>query len=179
MLKLCVNTKLLLILVTLIVLTGCATQPPEPIRENIAANPTIGQVQQNIAQYKDSRVRWGGEIFSISNLASHTKLEIISRPLNESAKPQPVDASNGRFIAVFKGFLEPASFAKGRYVTVIGNVTELESSKIGSYEYQYPVVLVDSFYLWPQEQYMYAPYPRHYDPFFYDPWYPWYPWWYY
>jgi outer membrane lipoprotein len=160
------------------VMSGCAVQPPEPIRESIPNNPAISQVQQNISKYKGSRVRWGGEIYATQNRKSETELEIIARPLDNIAKPN-ADASNGRFMVIFKGFLEPSLFTQGRDITVIGKVTDLVTGNIGEYEYQYPVIVAESYYLWPQVHYIYAPYPRRYDPFYYDPWYPWYPWWYY
>lgn len=164
-----------------VIMSGCATQPPEPIREDIPVNPTIAQVQQNFSKYKGSRVRWGGEIYSVENLKNQTKVEVIERPLDSIARPQAVDVSNGRFIVIFEGFMEPSLFTKGRFVTVVGNIADMVTGTIGGYDYKYPVVVTDSYYLWPQERYIYAPYPypRRYDPYFYDPWYPWYPWWYY
>ena len=170
--------KSLFITAIVTLVTGCATQPPLPIRESIPIIPDIRQVQQNFSQYKGARVRWGGEIYSIKNLKSETQLEIISRPLDEEASPIAMDASGGRFLAIFKGFLEPSVFTQGRFITVIGNITAITKGNIGSYEYNFPVVVADTYYLWPKARYIYYPYPypRRYDPFYYDPWYPWYPW---
>ena len=159
-----------------VLFTGCVALPPAPIRENIPIIPRVKQVQQNFPDYKGARVRWGGEIYGIKNLKQETQLEIIARPLDEIASPRSIDASDGRFIATFKGFLEPSVFAQGRVITVVGNVTGISTGSIGGYDYQYPVVLVDTYYLWPNVQYVYYPYSRRYDPFYYDPWYPWYPW---
>lgn len=159
-----------------VILAGCAIQPPAPIREPVPQSPDIAQVQRDSDRYSGTRVRWGGEIYAVKNLPSDTELEIIARALDQEASPQINQPSNGRFIALFKGFLEPSQFTQGRFITVIGTITGIRPGTIGAYRYPYPVLAVDSYYLWPEMRYEHYPYPRRYDPFFYDPWYPWYPW---
>jgi outer membrane lipoprotein len=48
-------------------------------------------------------------------------------------------------------FLDPAVYAAGRRMTVIGTVTGEEERKIAELPYRYPVVAADAIKLWPRE----------------------------
>lgn len=161
----------------LLLLNSCAVQPPLPIRVNLPTNPTLAQVLQTPDTFKDTKVRWGGVIHKIVNLKSDTELEIISRDLDEQARPKVEDKTYGRFLANIHGFVEPSIFAPGREITVVGTVRGTVNRPIDEYEYNYPVVDVDSYQLWDQRSTQ-----QGYDYWYrYDPWYwgyPWYPWWY-
>jgi outer membrane lipoprotein len=156
-------------------LVGCATQMPVPIREKIATNPTIQEVAHNVDAYKGQRVRWGGMIQNVENRKSETIIEIVGRDLDKSGRPIESDKSTGRFLANKSGFLDPAIYAKGRSLTVVGTIETGVKRDIGEFSYFYPEVKVDTYYLWEKIQ------PRYVDPYWYDPWYPWYPygypWW--
>ena len=149
--------------------TACTTQPQLPVPEN---NPPVVAVQDNVAAYKDKYVTWGGIILETNTQQKQTEMVILSKSLTKSTRPVEQDESLGRFIAQSTQFLDPALYAKNREITVYGKVVREELRKIGEYEYLYPIIAVDSLYLWP---------PRvDYDPYWYDPWYyPWYGPWYY
>ena len=161
---------ILIVLATLI--AGCATVP-QSIQGAPERSATPAQVAEHIDAFKGQRVRWGGTIAAVRNLADSTEVAVVARPLQSDGRPEEDAASQGRFLAVVNGFLDPAVYTAGRTFTVVGTVSGIETRKVGDYSYPYPTVQVTGTHLW-------APLPKAtYDepgPFWYDPWYyPWYP----
>ena len=146
---------------------GCASTIPAAIETAPPGNPDIALVRAEPKCCLGQSVRWGGIILNTENLASTTRITILSMPLSKSGKPIISDKGQGRFVAEFKRFLEPALFPQNKRITVVGTLRDSESSRIGDYLYTYPVVEVIHHYRWPEE----LPEPE-----YYDPWYPWYPW---
>jgi outer membrane lipoprotein len=150
--------------------TGCASNIPVNISTAPAGNPTLESVRENSEQYVGTQVRWGGTIARVENKETETWVEIVTRELRKSGQPIASDETKGRFIARINGFLDPAVYEEGRQLTVAGTLEEAVSSRIGQFTYLYPVVRVETFYLWEKEpddiQYVPAP------PWYYDPWYP-------
>ncbi len=74
-------------------------------------------------------------------------------------------------------FLDPAVYAPGRRITVVGEVVGEEERKIGEVPYRYPVIKVERIRLWPKDVLVgpaYYPYPWGFGPFgpyYYDPFY--------
>ena len=99
-----------------LVLVGCG--PPAALR-NGPFEP-IAVVAARAGSHEGARVRWGGTIVRATPEAEETCLEVVSRPLNLRARPLHVDDSDGRFLACVAGFLDPAVYAPGRMVTVVG-----------------------------------------------------------
>jgi outer membrane lipoprotein len=149
-------------------LGGCATVP-QPIAGNDFATVTPQQAVSQNAQ--GTRVRWGGEIIKVEPKPDSTCFEVLSRELYSDARPNPRDGSGGRFIACGKGFFDPAVYAKGRDLTVVGAVKGTEQHQVGDYNYTYARVDADGVYLWPKRD----RYNAYYEPWPYDPF--WGPWW--
>ena len=170
----------ILFLCFVVLTTACSTKLEKPIDVALESNPKTLIVRQDIDGYIGQRVRWGGIIASVKNEKKQTQVEIVSRVLNASGRPEDNDQSTGRFIALINGFLDPMVFSKGREITVVGLVNGKTTRNIDKYEYLYPEIAVEVYKLWaPSEKQV--PY---YDPFWYDPWYmrrygpPFYPWYY-
>lgn len=173
------RTRILLLLGMLGLLGGCASNIPKPIRVAPANNPTVAGVVANVNAFKGTAVRWGGTIASVENKAHETWVVIVARPLDSDGQPIENDRSLGRFIARVSGFLDPDIYTKDREVTVSGTVERSVVRMIGKHPYAYPLVKVQTLYLWRQypEAAPYYPYPSwYYDPYYY-PFYP-YPYWY-
>lgn len=161
-----------------LMLPGCAGNgPPETIRASTPTSPTIAVVQQAPDTHIGQRMRWGGSILSVRNHPDTTTIEILARPLDTRGEPDPAAAGLGRFIAELAGFVDPAHYPSGRRLTVVGALARIESQAIGTYSYRYPVVSVESWYLWPDPPPVLIAHPP-YDYPWYRPWYgPWYgPW---
>jgi outer membrane lipoprotein len=159
-------------------LTGCATQPPAPLRVDSLTQVQIPQVVQALENYQGALVRWGGVIENVKNLKSATELEVVGKSLDKSARPVIDGSSTGRFLVRIQGFLEPTEFTANREITIVGTVSGSVTRPIGDFEYTYPVIDGQSYKLWDER----VEPKYYYDPWFYDPWYwgyPRYPWWYY
>lgn len=122
-----------------------------------------------------TRVRWGGHIVDVKNGLTATDVELVGRRLDNSGRPKHEDESAGRFIARYPGFLDPAIYEPERELTVAGPLTEPEQGKVGEHPYLFPVVAVESHYLWPKREPV-APYAYPYPPYPYYPYYPYYGW---
>lgn len=157
----------------LLALGGCASPIPQAIRE-APVNPLgPNQVQQHPDRYLGQRVRWGGTIIAVKNLPTITAIEVLARRLDADGEPYTQGEGESRFIAQIAGFLDPAEYEKDRLLTVAGILVGVETRSVGDYPYTYPLVKVDSRYLWPKPSAppMYVPYGY---PAWYGPWGPWY-----
>lgn len=173
------RTGILIVTLFVAIASGCASKIPKEIREPPPANPMIAEVRGNVQQFIGSRVRWGGTIAGVENHAADTWIEVVGRDLQKNGRPIDDDRSPGRFIAVIKGFLDPVVHAKGRDITVAGEVENEITRKIGDYDYRFPLVVVSDYVLW-QPLPQYSPYDYYHPYWYYDPWYPYYypyPWW--
>jgi len=168
----------ILVLSLIVFISACSAKLEKPIDVVLENNPKTHIVRQNIENFVGQRVRWGGMIASVINEKDRTQIEIVSRVLDGTGRPESSDQSTGRFIAKINGFLDPMVFSKGREITVVGTVNGKVIKNIDKFEYLYPEVIVEVFKLWPPTEKQ-VPY---YDPFWYDPWYmrhygpPFYPW---
>lgn len=169
---------------TLLLLTGCASNIPEPIRSAAPGNIAIDEARSEPARFVGETVRWGGTIIETRNHQDATWVLMLGRPLDAEGRPKPDTDPTGRFIAAFSGFLDPAVYEAGREMTVRGTLAEPVTLKVGEFPYRYPVVKVENRYLWAKRQEVsYPPYwdDYYWPPFWGDPWYPYgfhrYPYW--
>jgi outer membrane lipoprotein len=148
--------------------SGCAAPISKGVLKGVDESVTLDKVRVDPKAYEGRLVLWTGVILSTQPHEKNTMIEILERPADNQKRPKNVDASRGRFIARGNGFFDPAVFCQGRDITVVGRIAGTESSLIGDYNYTYPVVAIEEYYLWaPQVESSYSPYPPY--PF-YDPW---------
>jgi outer membrane lipoprotein len=134
-----------------LVLSGCATGPSFDTREvDAALTPKVVTADSETAIGK--QVQWGGTIVKTSNLKQRTQIEVLAYPLSSRAKPQLDSDTLGRFLIEKDGYLEPASYAAGRMISVVGRVTATRLTQIGEASYEQPVVEAGQLYLWPPDQ---------------------------
>lgn len=131
----------------------------------VAMGPALSRVRANPTAYTGQKVHWGGRIARVDNQPHDTLIEVVQQPLSSDGRPESTPTSEGRFIARFDGFLDPAIFAPGKRLTVSGTVHGTRKGRIGDYQYQFPVVNVVDYRLWPK----YRP-PRII--YYRDPWWP-------
>ena len=167
-----------------LLLSSCMMPPPALRDGGTFADITVAQAQQH--ELSGQHVRWGGTIIKVTPHENQTCLEIVSRPLDDEARPVATDETFGRFLACSSGFYDPEVYREGRKVTIIGTLESSVVGKIGELSYHYPKVAAETVYLWPKLQpprYVYQPidpfwYPYYgpwpYGPWPYGPWrYPW------
>lgn len=155
-------------ILAVVMLGGCASSLPRAIREPVVDAPPFAAVQAEPAAYHDQTVRWGGTIIGVHNSTNETVIEVLAKELGSQGSPVDDDASQGRFLARFAGFLDPAIYATGRQLTVYGRVVGSELGQIGERSYLYPLVAVEVSHLWREDLYAdYYPYGIGYWPYGY------------
>lgn len=160
-------------LASIMLLSACSSNIPIEIKQPLEGAPSVTQVRGQADAYLSQKVRWGGVILQTENKENASWLTIISFPLDDYGEPRSSGQSPGRFIAIVNEFMEPLVYEPEREITVTGHILRTEIIKVGEFPYEYPVVQVDNYYLWPPQ-----PEPADYPPYgWYDPWYsPYYPW---
>lgn len=160
------------VLMLLLLVAGCATTP-DALRDVPEGFPDPERVRDEPAAHEGEAVRWGGRIVDVENAAGETRVIVLARALDGRGRPGDSDGG-GRFLARFDGFLDPAEYAAGRELTVVGEVAGVATRDVGEYPYRHPVVDVRSHVLWAEPEP--APPPlRYYDPWYgpyYGPYYP-------
>ncbi|MFH0811001.1 MAG: Slp/YeaY family lipoprotein [Pseudomonadota bacterium] len=161
---------------------GCATTAPiTPSLKSQAVPVDFARVTANPDQFKGQTVILGGQVVSAEPTTEGTLLTMLETKTDDAERPQSAETSRGRFMALYKGFLDPQIYAKGRQVTVAGQVEGSRLAKVGQLEYRYPYIMAEQVYLWPRPDpaYYYAPYGYGaywpYGPYFHGPFGPW--WW--
>ena len=94
-------------------------------------------------------VIWEGAIVTAKNMKEGTVFEIVQKPLTSEERPLNVDRSDGRFLALYDGYLDVAIYSKGREVTVAGRIKETQKRLLGEIDYTYPVVSAQEVHIWP------------------------------
>lgn len=161
---------------------GCATAFPESVMRTVDTRITADELASQPAALKGARVILGGDILTVQPRPGLTEVELLTRRLRGDDSPERGDRSPGRALLHTPEFLDPAVYAPGRRITVIGEVTGVEERKIGEVPYRYPVITVERIRLWPRDVVVspaYYPYPwaypwgygpyGYYDPFYFGP----------
>lgn len=161
-----------LIVVTLFI--GCAPAALREVSKETTPGITVMQVASDPAPFIGKKVLWGGIIISSENLAKGTKLDIVEVPLTAIMKPGNPDLSRGRFIVEHDGFLDTTIYARGREITVAGEIVGTRKGNIGEMDYTFPVLKGIKLHLWqPREDNYYSseifPHFPFYYPYYYGP----------
>jgi outer membrane lipoprotein len=155
-------------------LAGCVAAFPESALRSVDQSLTLAELRRAPAAHLNVRVMLGGEVLATRPRVGETEIEVLGRRLGASGAPQVSDQSEGRFLVRSREFLDPAVFAAGRRITVLGTVTGTEERQIGDLPYRYPVIAAEQIRLWAREVVTPSPY---YHPYYYPPQYSWPFWW--
>jgi outer membrane lipoprotein len=112
----------------LVLAGGCASSSydvvPPTLESQVDHTVTFNQLKESPDSYRGRLVVFGGEVLSAKRLKEGTRLEILQLPLEDGQDPvYSRTASQGRFLAIQKDFLDPAKFPSGTRVTVTGEIT--------------------------------------------------------
>lgn len=157
----------LLCFVLFAIMAGCAHPISEDLRKSIDPKASLPVIRQNPNQFTDKNVMFGGVIVATRNFPDKTEIEVIQKNLDSFGYPSRGDETEGRFVFVKEGFLEPEIYSKGRYVTGAGKLAGTQSGKIDNREMELPVIEVAELRLW--EDYSKAPYGNYSYPYYYGP----------
>ena len=136
----------------MLALGACAPAFSRQSLDQVETNISFQTLLQDPDQYRDRTVMYGGEIIQTWGDANETWVEILQKPLDGQNRPQEGDVSYGRFFIQFSGFQDPAIYAPGRKITVIGEVQGKRIEKIKDLDYTFPVILSKESHLWRPEE---------------------------
>jgi len=136
-------------LAVLVLLLGACASGPDYDRYGADAVLTPQGVAANPQPAAGRQVLWGGIILKTVNLEDRTQVEVLAYPLDSSEQPQIDGVAQGRFIFEQAGYLEPATYASQRQVTVVGTVAGTMPGRVGDANYNFPRVTASQHTLWP------------------------------
>lgn len=161
----------------LLLASACAPTIAPQLRRQIDKDLSFAVLAADPEAQKGKVVLLGGTIIQTVPKPGLTEMEILQKPLDYFDEPRETDRSEGRFLVLADGFLDPAIYRKDRKITVVGEVVGSEVRRLEALDYRYPVLKAKSLKLWPK---LAAPPPPYWGPYPWGPYYwgaPWYPWW--
>jgi len=134
----------------LVTLTGCALGQEAGSGSDAQTTAiTFLQVKAAPDSVKGHSVVFGGEVLTARRLKEGTRIEILQLPLDRSNRPgYDLTRSQGRFIALQREFLDPATLPPGISVTVTGEVTGSITLPLDETDYTYPVIDIKQLHVW-------------------------------
>lgn len=110
---------------------------------------TFAQVKGAPDSFKGQSLTWGGQVLAARRLKEGTRIEILHLPLGHSGNPIPeLTQSQGRFVAMHRDFLDPATIPPGTPVTVTGTVSGSVTLPLDETDYTYPVLEASQLRVW-------------------------------
>lgn len=134
-----------------LVSASCASREyaiPEPFASQIDRSLTFDELQASPASHVGKVVALGGEVLNAKRLAQGTSMEVLQLPLDGFQPVMTVQQSQGRFLAVQKDFLDPATLSGRPRVTIVGEVTGSTTQRLDDVDYSYPVLAVKHLKVW-------------------------------
>ena len=147
-------------------LAGCASGNfvPASLQAQIDKTLTFPQLRESPDSYRGHLLVLGGEVLSAKRLKDGTRIEVLEIPLDRSFQPDPDRTrSQGRFIAIQKEFLDPATIPPGTRVTLVGEITGAVTDKLDETDYTFPTVEIKTLKVWPQRE-TFSHLPNYYYP---------------
>lgn len=144
------------LILLLSVMSGCSSTPvvPEQFRSQIDSSISFRDMQATPQSYRGRTVLLGGEILSAKRTQEGTEFEILQLPVTTDDPPaERRSESQGRFLALDRGAMDPASFPAGTRVTLVGEVKGDEVRRLDESEYRYLTVDVKHLYVWDADTY--------------------------
>jgi len=132
-------------------LTACAPAISKESLRQADPNITFQLLVKNPDRYTGKVVLLGGQIVTTVVRENETWIEVLQQPLDWQQQPQDTDISYGRFLVRFDGFLDPAVYAVGKRLTVLGEVQGKKVQPLKEMEYTYPVLFAREHHLWKPE----------------------------
>ncbi len=134
------------IIVLIVMLAGCASR-----QEAESSQPlTFAQVKAAPDSFIGQSAVLGGKVLTARRQKDHTRIEILQLPLDQSMRPgHDLTQSQGRFIALQREFLDPATVPPGTRITVTGVVSGSTTLPLDETDYTYPVLDITRVQVWP------------------------------
>jgi len=166
---------LLSIMTVLVMLAGCASTQEVEDKQALS----FLQVKASPDSFKGQSAVFGGKVLMARRQKDSTRIEVLQLPLDRSQRPgNDLTKSQGRFIALQREFLDPATLPPGTRITVTGEISDSMTLPLDETTYTYPVMIITRVQVWGASENMamrFRPYPYPYPYFWPDPY--WGPYW--
>jgi outer membrane lipoprotein len=159
----------------LVMLVGCASTKEVEDRQAL----TFLQVKAAPDSFKGQSIIFGGRVLMARRQKDGTRIEILQLPFDRSTRPgYDLTQSQGRFIAIYREFLDPATIPPGTRITVTGEVSGSITLPLDETDYTYPVLTINRVQVWaaPEDMARVRPYMGpgpYWGPYWSPYWYPW------
>ncbi len=134
----------------LFLFSGCGPVLSQAVIDESDRNVLLGELQRNPDRYIGKSVLFGGTIVRVGNDSSGSWVEILQRPLGYRLEPELNDQTDGRLLLVSNEFWDEQIFSKGRKITLVGKVEGTETRSLDEITYEYPILRVREYHLWPE-----------------------------
>lgn len=134
----------------LILFSGCAPVLSQAVIDESNPDVLLGELQRNPEKYQGMSVLFGGTIVQAGNDAAGSWVEILQRPLGYRLEPKLNDQTGGRLLLKSNDVWDEQIFAKGRKITLVGKVEGTQTRSLNEITYDYPVLIVKEYHLWPE-----------------------------
>ena len=133
-----------------VTLAGCAsTQEAGDGSDAQTQALTFLQVKAAPDSFQGQSVVFGGKVLTARRQKDGTRIEILQLPLDRSTRPgYDLTQSQGRFIALQREFLDPATLPPETRITVTGEVTGSVTLPLDETDYTYPVIDIKHVQVW-------------------------------
>lgn len=136
---------LLSLMAVLITLAGCTSMQEVEDRQAL----TFLQVKAAPDSFKGQLAVFGGKVLIARRQKDSTRIEILQLPLDQSLRPgYDLTQSQGRFIALQREFLDPATLPPGTRITVTGEISGSITLPLDETEYTYPLIDIKRVQVW-------------------------------
>ncbi len=116
-------------------------------RDRAEKNVNMTRLFDDPESYKGKIVILGGIIASSRNTKEGTYIEIVQKPLDSRGIPEDTDVSSGRFLIIHQEYLDSAIYARGKHITIAGEVLGSMMGSIGEMPYRYPLIRASEIHL--------------------------------
>ena len=144
-------------------LVSCAVIS-KPVRTEAISPVSFKTLLLTADKHIGATVILGGYILQTKNSFEASTIVILQSPLGFGQEPTTKDHTEGRFIVVHKGFLDPEVYRKERKITLAGVVVGSVIKKIDGFPQPHLKIWSREIFLWPE-----TPHSPHLQ--YVDPWY--------
>lgn len=160
-------TKIMFMMGAALLIQNCSYAISPDLARKADKTIPFGQIEAEPELHKGSLVLLGGTIAKSNNIKDGTLIEVMQKSLDHWAKPMTRKQSGGRFIVLYRGYLDVLVYGAGRDITVAGIIEGIRQKGLEDVNASYPVILSKELKLWPKERQS-SNRPQHLDPL-YDP----------
>lgn len=132
------------------VLAGCAGAISRQARDRVTLEAPFGEILRDPQALAGEVVALGGRLITTTPHDQGTELVVLQLPMEVGLRPQPDGRSEGRFLVQSADFMDPAVYAPGRYITLVGTIRGAQERPLGQTVYRYPELTLMECKLWPE-----------------------------